>query len=471
MNHLKLIFKLEATSLSRSRLFRVAVSLLLLVGLYAIFYGKTEMRRQKEVLTEIRADEAQKMKALKSKITTDTLPNVVGNRTFRLVENAPSDWASLSVGQRDIFPYHLYVRYWSLSRQILTAEIANPEKLLTGNFDLAFVLIYIFPLFIIALSYNLISGEREGGTLSLLLSNPITESQITYFKIAFHGLLSYSIALLLVVLAIVICGIALDSKLVLWLLTIALYFAFWYGIVLIISQLKRNSSFNALSLLGVWIVVVIILPTLINLYLSSVYAAPPKNDLTQAIRHEYEEIWEKYDDKKHRFATAQRLAVKYPAYQSDTSYNWEDKYMLAEYDFYDDRLAPVFDKYQKLSVQKESLGEKLSVLSAAALAQQIFNGIAQTDTRHHYYFLDEVKRFHAELKVFFYTKVFQNKPFRMTDFEKIPTYKANPQGNDTSAVLTKIGALLLSTLLVWTVGLLGLFQQSSFTYRSSVAPH
>lgn len=451
MKNILLLFKYEAIGLVRSRLFQVAVGLLMLVGLYAIYYGKSEMDQQRTVLKEIRADEAKKMESLRSKITTDTLPNVIGNRTFRLVENPPSDWASLSIGQRDIFPYQLYVRYYTLSRQIMTAEIANPEKLLTGNFDLAFVLIYIFPLFIIALSYNLISGEREGGTLSLLLSNPISESQITYIKIAFRWLLSFGIALFLIVLAVIICGIKIDSTLLWWLLATALYFAFWMGVVLIISNLKRNSSFNAFSLLGSWLVIVIVVPTLINLYLASAYAAPPRNDLTQAIRHEFEEIWAKYDDKNHRFQTAQKLAAKYPAYKSDTSYNWEDKYMLAEYDFYDDRLAPLFAKYQNLNLQKETIGNKLSVLSAAALSQQIFNGLAQTDTRNHYHFLEEVGRFHAELKVFFYTKIFQNKTFKLTDFELIPKYefKAKPKENEARKGIL---SLLISVLVVWGVG-------------------
>ena len=453
MKNLRLLFKYEAISLVRSRLFQLAIGLLLAVGLYAIFYGKTEMGRQRHILEEIRADETKKMDALQAKISTDTIPNVIGNRTFRLVENPPSAWANLSIGQRDIFPYYLYVRYWDLSRQLLTAEIANPEKLLTGNFDLAFVLIYIFPLFIIAISYNLISGEREAGTLALLLSNPISERTITLIKIAFRWLFSFSIATLLLVLALFICSIKPDATFFTWLLTIAFYFAFWFGLIFIVSNLKRSSSFNAFSLLGVWIIFVIILPALINIYLSSAYAAPPRNDLTQAIRREFYKIWDTYDDKAYRYQSSLKLAQKYPAYKSDTAYNWEDKYMLAEYDFYDDRLKPYFKKYQDLAATKEQVGNTIGIVSAAVLTQKIFNDLAQTDLQGYQHFLNEINRFHAELKKHFYTPIYQNQPFRLNDFGKIPKYVYQPDTQRSSLQLN-ILFLLGITLLLWALGFL-----------------
>ena len=43
-----------------------------------------------------------------------------------------------------------------------------------GRFDLAFVLIYLYPLLILALTYNLLSAEKEQGTLALALSQPVS---------------------------------------------------------------------------------------------------------------------------------------------------------------------------------------------------------------------------------------------------------------------------------------------------------
>jgi ABC-2 type transport system permease protein len=451
MKQTLLFFKFEALTFFRSNLFRVSVLLLIAVGVYAIFYGKTEMSRQVKVLEEVKLNEAEKFESLWGNVTIDTLPIQVGVRTYRLVENPPTPWASLSVGQRDIFPYYVSLRVNALSRQILTSEIANPEKLLTGNFDLAFVLIYLFPLFIIAISYNMLSAEREGGTLSLLLSNPISERKISLLKVAFRGILTLSIALFLLLFAVILCKLPIDSTFFKWLLSTALYISFWFGIALTISNLRQNSAFNAFSLLGTWLVIVVILPTLINLYLSIAYASPPRNDLTQAIRHEWGEIWEGYDDKQHRYETSQKIAQKYPEYKSDTTHRWEDKYVLAEYDFYDEELKPYFDKYEQLSIQKEKIGGIMSTFSAAALTQNIFNSLAQTDSKSNLEFQQEIRSFHAELKHFFYTFVFQNKTFSPSDFEKIPAYERSQKTKPKSADLPLLH-LSISTLIVWVIG-------------------
>lgn len=451
MKQVLLFFKFEALTFFRSNLFRISVLLLLAVGVYAIYYGKTEVDRQAAVLQEIRSDEADKFREFQAKIATDTLPDYVGMRTYRLAENPPTPWASLSIGQRDIFPYYISLRIQALSRQILTAEIANPEKLLTGNFDFAFVLIYLFPLFIIAISYNMLSAEREGGTLSLLLSNPISERKISLLKVGFRATLTLSIALFLLLTAIIICELPVDSTLFSWFLSTVLYITFWFGVVFAISNLQRDSAFNAFSLLGIWLAIVVVIPALINLYLGISYASPPRNDLTQAIRHEYGEIWAKYDDKDHRYQTAAKLGQKYPELKSDTASNWESKYSLASYDFYDEELLPYFDKYTQLSQQKSDIGNVASAFSAAALTQNIYNSLAQTDSKRHLRFQEEIRDFHTELKLFFYRYVFQNKTFPKSDFEKIPQFESN-QNNASKAAALPMLFLALSTLLVWVIG-------------------
>ncbi|TDB67445.1 DUF3526 domain-containing protein [Arundinibacter roseus] len=452
MKQFSIIVRYEALNLMRSRLFQVAVGLLLAVGIYAIFYGKNEIDRQNELLIEIRKDEGTKLETLKATITTDTLPNVVGNRTYRLVDNPPSALASLSLGQRDIFPYYLYVRYWSLTRQLLTAEMANPEKLLAGNFDLAFVLIYLFPLFIIAISYNLLSAEREGGTLGLVLSNPISEQRLTYLKIIFRFLITFGMALFLVLAALIICSITPNAQIFLWVVAMALYILFWFGVVLIITNRKKNSAFNAFGLLGSWIVLVVLIPACINLYLASAYATPPRNDLTQALRHEYEEIWANYDNKPYRFASLQKLSKQHPAYRVDTSYNADDKYMLAEFEFYDQRLAPLFEKYTSLSLKRQEISQKAGSISVAVTAQNYFNALARTDLDAHVAYISSVEKFHEELKSYFYTQIFTNTAFKPADFESIPAYTAdNERTNQANSKLLLY--LAINVLVVWIVGI------------------
>ena len=49
-------------------------------------------------------------------------------------------------------------------------EIANPDHLLAGHFDYAFVCVFLLPLLIIGWTYAVLSGEKESGWWALLLA-------------------------------------------------------------------------------------------------------------------------------------------------------------------------------------------------------------------------------------------------------------------------------------------------------------
>ena len=101
----------------------------------------------------------------------------------------PAPLASLSVGQSDLYPSYFKVNTQSTQRQKRHSELENPNHLLTSRFDLAFVIVYLFPLLILALSYNLISSEREQGTLAMVLSQPVTLRKFVVSKIGFRALI------------------------------------------------------------------------------------------------------------------------------------------------------------------------------------------------------------------------------------------------------------------------------------------
>jgi hypothetical protein len=48
-----------------------------------------------------------------------------------------------------------------------------PSKLLAGYVDVAFVCVYVLPLVLIRLSYDLVASDRQDGILTLVLVNPI----------------------------------------------------------------------------------------------------------------------------------------------------------------------------------------------------------------------------------------------------------------------------------------------------------
>ena len=424
MRLFKLIFNSECRILVRSSIFLFSMLFFLILSGYAVYYGHSLIEAQKITIEKVRLDNETRFQKLKSSIDRDTLPNVVGNRLFRIVSNPPSALAAFTIGQRDILPFYGTIRYWALSRQSLVTESANPEKLVAGNFDLAFVFIQILPLLIIGLGYNLISSERETGTLSMVLSFPITVQKILLYKLLTRFIIILSAVIIVIIIGCIYSNIAINKDLLKWSTIVVAYILFWFCVVYFLNTLGKSSSFNALTSLGIWLLLVFLIPAAINIYVGIRYPMSSKQELSQAIRHEYEELWKKYDDATHRNEVVLAFGNKYPAYKSDTSYNWSDKYMLAQYDNYDQKLMPLLEKHQDEALKREALTAAIGRFNPVVSAQLLMNRIAQTDVTSHAYFQKRINIFHAELKSLFYAKVFSDSKFSVDELNYIPTFKA-----------------------------------------------
>ena len=416
------ILCLELKVLFRSSIFKYSAVFFFIIGSYSIFVGKTVINEQINTIEKAKALSNEKFEKLKSTINQDTLPNVVGNRLSRLVYNKPTSLAALSIGQTDLLPYFINLKYSALSRQILIAQPTNPEKLMVGNIDLTFVLIQLLPLFIIALGYNLLASEKEAGILSVMLSFPITEMKLLIYKVFFRILIALLLTFFLIASAAVLVKIPLNNSILKWGFIVFCYILFW-GLVLFIVNFFIDSSSNvAITLLAIWLLLVVLVPTGVNIYISAKYPSSSKSDLTQAIRHEYEEIWQRYDDPQYRFQIAEQFGQKHPAYRSDTSYNWRDKYMLAQFDNYDQILEPYFVKYKSDILNREQIVSSISFLNPVMLVQGSLNKISKTDIHAYLFYQDAIRSYHGELKEFFYLKIFSNQGFKRTDFDSIPVF-------------------------------------------------
>ena len=91
---------------------------------------------------------------------------------------------SVAVGQRTLLPQAMVVdtsAHLSEARETETPMNA-PTRLLTGAFDLAFLFVVLFPLVVIGLSYELLSGERARGTLPCLCHSPYRSCRSCWVK-------------------------------------------------------------------------------------------------------------------------------------------------------------------------------------------------------------------------------------------------------------------------------------------------
>jgi ABC-2 type transport system permease protein len=144
----------------------------------------------------------------------------------------------------------------------------NPLFYLFRPMDYAAVLWIVFSLMALFFSFDLISGEKERGTLVVCLSQPVSRSLwlIGKYVGALVGLLVAFAVSFLTILLIISVGdlVSLDHEAWLRVLAVAmisvLYIGFFVGVGLVVSAVTRKPVVSLLLALLVWLLVLFVIP-------------------------------------------------------------------------------------------------------------------------------------------------------------------------------------------------------------------
>ena len=86
------------------------------------------------------------------------------------------------VGQGDVYPNYIKVTARSLDALVSGDQIEHPLAVANGQFDAAFVVLFLYPLLIFAVSFDLTATERDRGTLRMVLAQPVTLREVVAGK-------------------------------------------------------------------------------------------------------------------------------------------------------------------------------------------------------------------------------------------------------------------------------------------------
>lgn len=150
---------------------------------------------------------------------------------------------------------------------VQSAYSDDPLFAVFRTIDFGFIVQVVLSLFAIVFTYDAINGERESGTLKLVLSNAVPRGQYLFAKLAgaWLGLtIPLLIPILIGLLMLIVFSVpmtALDWMKLMALLGVSiLYFTFFIALGLLVSSLTRESSVSFLLLLVAWITLVLIVP-------------------------------------------------------------------------------------------------------------------------------------------------------------------------------------------------------------------
>lgn len=399
---------------------RLALPLLVLIfalSAASVWAGMAEVSRQRDVIARIQPQQAADEAAVAAWVSKEGDPGNAAYYTSHATWDAPSNLAFAALGQRDVAPFVLRVRALALEGQIHESENYNAEMALPGRFDWAFVLTYLAPLFLIALLHDLTSGEREAGRHILLGVMARSVRALWIRRIVLRAGLMF-----VALIAPFAVGAVLSGSHGAALAVIALaasYVLFWALACLAVSRLHLGSLANAASLAAVWLVVTLVLPGLALLAINSAIPVRQGVELTLAQREAVHAGWDRPKD-----ATMQAFFKYHPEWR-DTApikggFHW--KWYYAFQHLGDLSVAKQTQAYRAGLEARDTWTRRIGYLLPSVGVQVIIHQLASTDLAAQLSYQDRIRRYHEQLRRFYYPYIFDDRPFTQSEFLKAPRW-------------------------------------------------
>lgn len=374
----------------------------------------------------------------------------------------------------------------------------NPMLMLLGQFDIAFVTLYIYPLIILVLSFNMLTADRDAGILALMLSQPIKLRTIILGKVMIRALIVFSIGVFLPVIVTCVIGTLaypggqsyrIFWQAGLWVLAALIYGCFWFALVLLINTAGRITAASGVISAACWILVVVLTPALINLSLQYFLLASSTFQFVTAERDASLQLNSQIDAASAELN--QQIRERYPVTAGDRlaqerfdrAYFGEPVQMVngseLMADFIKNRpawsvavttdqkfralseirqlrmeqqLAKVLAETEQRRQQRESAMKMLRVVSPTLLFQSALNETTGAGNDKYKSFLTQLDGYIRERERFFSQKILQRENIYATEVDHLPPfdYRAEPISEVMKRILTSLIAIVTATLgLLW----------------------
>ena len=423
------------------------------VIIFSLYNGKqhtTEIiNNQTAIAKNTLQKEATLFKAIKNN-KADLTPYEIGGKTAkRYVTKEVDAFSTLSLGLSKIFPseYSVSLRDGDFSVLDEHSKIENPFVLSLGNFDFSFVVIWLLPLWIIALSFNLLSKEMEIGTFPVLASQPVTIKKLLWLKTMAQFTLfsAYLLISCLLAFAIIEPGVFGNPTAVFYLLiNLLLYVLLWFLISLLVNLFKQSSLTNISLLFSIWLILVIIIPTTLGMVADGSNPVPSRlklvNDLrtaTQQIDNDAATLLNNY------YYDHPELA---PKSEERSMAHYVYKNALKRKIVYNEAYPVVSDYYTQLSNQAGFL-DHFKYFSPALLFQNVVDDLSKNTLNDFITFQKLTDEKRLEWNKIFEAKIFKDEKLTESEIRNLPVFNHPQTDEDTHNWLLVFSLLLYSVAL------------------------
>jgi ABC-2 type transport system permease protein len=379
--------------------------------------------------------------------------DAVANERGSLALLPPAPLGALAIGQSDVYSNYFKITARSLDGLVTGDQIEHPLQVASGQFDVAFVILFLYPLLIFAVSFDLTASERDRGTLRMVLSQPVRLREVVAGRMIVRVVLLLVPALVVPLVAGLIAARVEPSyveRALAWSLAVAVYAAVWHGIALIVNAGGRSAPANALVLAGIWLLLVVVGPSTVNLLIGTWYPMPSRVDAAVQARSATQEasvqgsreLGQFLQDHPTSGNVGQEGMRQFALLQAQRDQRVADRLQSVEAAF-NDQLA-----------RQQRLTSRLSVLSPTMIAQGVLLDVAGTSTHRFEHFRFEAAAFQREWRAYFEPRVLDAATLTPEEYARatVFTYQDEGTGAMRGRILAPIATLTVLALLLWWAG-------------------
>jgi ABC-type transport system involved in multi-copper enzyme maturation permease subunit len=253
--------------------------------------------------------------------------------------------------------------------------------------DWAFIIKVIFSLYALLLAFRGISGEKEIGTLRLVLSNTLKRNQVLLAKYV-SIMLTIGIPLIagsLVSLSVMsifvpqVFGLSEIARISLMIVLGFFYLSIFALLGLFVSSLVGRSSVVLLILLSAWILFVIVVPNVSGVLSDKLARVPSEYQTARQVGPILQEqVWARIDKVRERIKQGQLTDEKTIRRETDSAYEKGQEDVRNHYALYENAVK-----------RRADLARNLSRLSPTGLFQFASESLADTGPRREARFLKD----------------------------------------------------------------------------------
>jgi len=451
------IFKREIRDhLTSLRLILTFSLVLILMGANAFMFD-AEYKRQ---LVDLNLEQNRALADLGQQISSPYPLMTALSWGMQRVHRRPNPAAFIAEGHDRDLPNSFSVNGFKIEGPAFTLR-SNPMLWRFDSLDWAFIVAVILSFAAIVLTYDSINGEKERGTLRLLMSNSVPREKVLlgkYFAAVVVLVLPLLAGVLLNLMILTSGGairlnLDLAGKLGVSLALCILYLSFFVLLGMFLSARMRQPVASLITGLLIWVSAVIVIPAAGNLLARGFVKIPPQDRVQEEAERAWDEAKANYDRARphpDNWIISGGWSPGEPLLRAFEVWRAHDR---------------VVRQYEDLQVDQVRLGKKIARISPAALFSETLEEIAETGVFHYRNFLDEIRRYREALGQYVSGKFpfdpatpLRNDPkvdqFMETmklDFDSVPKFEDHfaPAAETSRQALGKAGILALINLVLF----------------------